>query len=171
MSPGICTRTTTFPAYINALPRSVDRLSSILFADDSTLHFSNQNIYCLYDSQTADLIPVKNWLLTNKLTLNERKTYFIIVSLLKVPDNIRIAIGNHSLGQKSSGKFLGVMMDNKLTFCEHVNMTVNKIVKVRGIIYILKDYFPSYIIKQLYLSLVSPHLNYCITAWWWGWYQ
>ena len=44
-------------------------------------------------------------------------------------------------------------------------MVVNKIAKVSGIIYRLKEFFPSYIIKQLYHSLVSPHLNYCITAW------
>ena len=153
-----------FLVYINDLPRSVRRLSSILFADDTTLHFSHKNIYSLCDSLTADLTHVKNWLLANKLTLNERKTYFIIFSLRKVPDNIRVVLGNHTLDQKSSGKFLGVLMDNKLTFSEHINMIVNKIAKVIAIIYRLKEFFPSYIIKQLYHSVVSPHFNYCITA-------
>ena len=141
------------------------RLNPILFADDTTLHFSHDNIYSLCNTLTTDLSHVKNWLLANKLTLNARKTYFMIFTLKHVPNDIRVAIGNHALDRQYKGKFLGLMLDDRLNFSDHIAMISNKIAKVTGIFYRIKDHFPDYIMKQLYYSLVAPHFTYCIIAW------
>ena len=154
-----------FLIYINDLPRSVNRLNSILFADDTTLHFSHKDVYSLCDVLTSELARVKDWLLANKLTLNAKKTYFIIFSLKNVPDDVRVSLGSHALDRQLKGKFLGVVLDDKLTFKDHIDMIAGKIAKLIGIIYRLQQYFPPLILKLIYNSLVVPHLSYCILAW------
>ena len=93
-----------FLIYINDLPRSVNRLNSILFADDTTLHFSHNNINSLCDTLTSDLTCVKDWLLANELTVNAKKTYFMIFSLKNVPNDIRVTLGSFHTKRRVSGK-------------------------------------------------------------------
>ena len=83
----------------------------------------------------------------------------------EVPNDLQIKIGHHKIERKSSGKFLGVILDEKLTFREHLTMITSKISKVVGLFYRLKQQFPQDIIHKLYYSLVYPYLNYCILAW------
>ena len=103
-----------FLIFINDLPLSVKNLKSILFADDTTMHFSHKNIHTLVSTITSDLVHVNNWLLSNQLTLNVRKTYYIIFSLKKVPPNLRLTIGDNEIERHQFGKFLGVILDEKL---------------------------------------------------------
>ena len=80
----------------------------------------NENINNLCNEISADLVMVKEWLIGNSLTLNVSKTYYTIFSLRKVPADIRITIGERALDKKSHGKFLGVFLDEELTFREHI---------------------------------------------------
>ena len=89
----------------------------------------------------------------------------MIFSLKNVPNDIQVMLRSHSLDRRPTGKFLGVMLDDKLAFKDHINMIVGKIAKLLGIIYRLKQYFPLIILKQIYNSLVLPHLSYCNLAW------
>ena len=154
-----------FLIFINDLPLSVNNLKSILFADDTTLYYSHNNINTLRNVLNTDLMHVKNWLHANQLTLNADKTYFIIFSLKKIPRDLRILIGSNVIKQESSGKFLGVVLDERLTFNNHVALTTKKVSKLIGMFHRLKHFFPSHILKQLYFSLIQPYLSYCITAW------
>lgn len=113
----------------------------------------------------TDLVHVKNWLQANQLTLNADKTCFIIFSLKKIPRDLRILIDNKIIEQVSSSKFLGVVLDEKLTFKNHVVFVTKKVSKLIGIFHRLKYFFPPHILKQLYFSLMQPHLSYCISVW------
>ena len=154
-----------FLIFINDLPLATKRIKSILFADDTTLFYSHENIQYLKDSLNADLTRVKDWLLANRLTLNLKKTYFILFSLKPIPDNIRIEIGSYAIDRKPSGKFLGVILDGDLSFKEHVSSICSKISKTVGLMYKVKHYFPNHVLKNLYFSLIYHYLTYCIQAW------
>ena len=78
---------------------------------------------------------------------------------------MQITIGQHTLERQKSGKFLGVILDEKLTFKEHLATITSKVSKIVGLFYNLKKQFPLDVIHKLYYSLVYPHLNYCILAW------
>ena len=115
-----------FLIYINDLPRSTKKLEAILFADDTTLFTSNTDINTLKNDISAELVSVREWLLCNCLTLNVNKTYYMIFSTRNVPGDLRITIGPQVLERHSSGKFLGVHLDDKLTFHEHINHVYQK---------------------------------------------
>ena len=83
----------------------------------------------------------------------------------KIPNDLRITIGAHVLDRQKTGKFLGVHLDDKLTFNEHIKHVYNKTSKLTGLFYKLKQFFPLYILKNLYYTLLYPYLTYCILAW------
>ena len=116
-----------FLIYINDLPQSTKNMKSILFADDTTLFTSHRDIHTLSKNMSDDLTMVKEWLIANCLTLNINKTYYMLFTTRSVPDDIRVMNGEQTLERRLSGKFLGVTLDDKLTFKEHINAVKTKL--------------------------------------------
>ena len=154
-----------FLIYINDLPFSTRNMKVILFADDTTLFATNEDLNILRTTMEDDMQLVSEWLIANCLTLNITKTYYIIFTTKDIPDNLQINVGQHILERQNSGKFLGVVLDDKLTFKEHLNTVIAKVSKLVGLLSNLKKIFPLDVIHRLYYSLIYPHLNYCLLAW------
>ena len=154
-----------FLIYINDLPNATNNLKSILFADDTTMFARNKNVNELCNIIGDDMLLLQDWLIANSLTLNANKSYYIIFSLKKIPNDLRITIGDHVLDRRTQGKFLGIVLDEKLRFSEHVDYLTNKISKLTGLMCKLKTFFPCEILKNIYQSLILPYYNYCILAW------
>ena len=79
-------------------------------------------------------------------------------------NDITLNLNNTTLHQVSALKFLGVTIDNKLSWHNHIGDVCNKISKNIGVLYKLKM-FPTNIKKILYYSLIYPYINYCNIAW------
>ena len=154
-----------FLIYINDLPNSLSSLNPVLFADDTTLYYSHSNAYSLSEIINNDLKKLKDWLDANLLTLNAKKSFYIIFSLREVPNDLHISISNISLEKKFEGKFLGITIDEKLTFKSHINSLTKIVSKWTGILCKLKNYIPTNILQNLYYSFIYPHLNYGVLAW------
>ena len=82
-----------------------------------------------------------------------------------VRHNCHLQINNSPLKEVKETKFLGIVLDNKLTFKSHINHVANKVAKITYIIYRIKSYVPCSVLKTLYYSLAYPHLTYNITIW------
>ena len=61
--------------------------------------------------------------------------------------------------------FLGLTLDCNLNFKSHLKTIGTKISRVIGLLHKLKYIFPSYLLRMIYNSLISPHINYCLLAW------
>ena len=112
-----------FLLYINDLSRVSDVLFLLLFADDSNLFLSGKCPERLIEQMDNEMKKIIDWLNINKLSLNLKKTHFIIFRKRRgnihidndlVVDNEKISMSNHT-------KFLGVMVDSHLTFESHIN--------------------------------------------------
>ena len=73
-------------------------------------------------------------------------------------------IGN-IIHQTNSIKFLGIHIDEKLNFKNHIEHISSKTSKNVGLIYRLSKFLPIHILKYLYHSLVMPHILYGIELW------
>ena len=62
-------------------------------------------------------------------------------------------------------KFLGVILDHKLTFKSHNDYISNKIAKCIGIISKARRALSTYSLRMLYMALVQPYLFYCVEIW------
>ena len=60
---------------------------------------------------------------------------------------------------------MGIVIDEKLNFKNHVGLISSKISRSIGILYRLNAFVPTEVLKMLYYSLVHPYLNYCIDSW------
>ena len=155
-----------FLLYINDLPKFSKVASTILFADDTTICFSSPDLSELTSLCNSELEKFYSWTKSNKLTLNVAKTNCMLVSNRANDANCpTILLNNSPLQFKSSVKFLGIVIDNKLNFSEHIKTIKNKLSKNVGILNRLKKFVPPETLRNLYFSLLYPYLNYCVIIW------
>ena len=85
---------------------------------------------------------------------------------LTVPSDLPPVIldGKQLLNVKSI-KFLGVILDNTVSWVEQINSIKNKISKSIGIISKARKSLNSNTLLTLYYSFIYPHLTYCIDSW------
>jgi len=97
--------------YINDLPNCSDFLSFKIFADDTNLFASTEDIKSLELQMYLELKKVKEWCDINKLSINFKNTnYMIVKSPKKKNMNVNINITNrdgscHSLERKGHIKY------------------------------------------------------------------
>ena len=72
---------------------------------------------------------------------------------------------NNALGQVDNIKFLGVYIDQHLTWKTHVNFFAAKISKSVGLLYKAECYLPSKSLLTLYYALIYPYVTYCNLIW------
>ena len=106
-----------FLIYINDFTQSSDFFSMRLFADDTSLTASAKNIDELLFEINKELPNIYDWLCANKLTLNLRKTkYLIFQPCQKVDYNLfPLSIARQCLEEVSKMKYLGIYIDSHLS--------------------------------------------------------
>ena len=122
---------------INDLPNVSEKLFAILFADDTSVFLEGKDLAEITNTLNAGLAKLTVWLSANKLTINTSKSHFMMFHCAKLKSlgtNIPVILSNTILEQVTFIKFLGVIIDNKLTFERHIVYTKNKICKGLGII-------------------------------------
>ena len=82
---------------------------------------------------------------------------------LRVENNVQISGIN--IDQVSKTKFLGVIIDSKLTWKDHINFIKTKISKGIGILYRARKFLNEQSLKTLYYSFIYPYFSYCIELW------
>ena len=145
----------------------LDVLQMIQYANDSILFSSKSVIDELSVVLNTSLNNFYIWLNANYLTINFDKPTFTIITLRKKPSNKNIIIKNVSFSYSDSFKFIGLILDSRLSFNVHINYVVSKVSKNRGS-FINLSYLPRSILHSLFFSSVYPYLYYCIEAK--GWY-
>ena len=154
-----------FILYINDFSNSSDVLSFILFADDSNLFLSHKNPLTLANKINSELENVTQWIRANKLSLNLQKTKYMLFSNSIDALPINVVFNETPLEQVSHIKFLGLTVDDKLSWKYHIDDICKTISRNLGIINRLKLYIPLSSLFTLYSSLILPYLNYGILAW------
>ena len=77
----------------------------------------------------------------------------------------KLFISGQLIEHVSTFNFLGLILDQHLTWNEHINKISNKISREIGVLNKLKNYLPLSIMKLIYNSLIQSHLNYCNLIW------
>ena len=156
-----------FLIYVNNLSNSVN-CTPRLFADDTCLIFEAFNPVSLQNLINSELNNVDTWCCSNKLTVNPSKSNIIFISpklLQNSNDNYNMTFADSFIATVPNSKYLGVIIDNKLCFYEHIKLLESKVSRSVGILTKLKSFIPQQTLLQLYHSLVHSHLTYGITIW------
>ena len=108
----------------------------------------------------------------NKLSINFAKTSFMIVKSarkrLNIPVDIRLPDKNGlflHLKQNQHIKYLGVLIDEKMNWQYHIASVCARIAQNTGIFYKLRHFLTPRQLRQIYHTLIYPHVSYAIVAW------
>lgn len=158
-----------FLLYINDLPNCLESSAPALFADDTNLSVSGTTTSEIEDKLEMDLNNVHCWLLANKLTLNVKKTEYMLIGsrqkLSKVNSDPILRIGSESINRVSLTKTLGVLVDENITWRNHIDHVAKKAAKGIGLLRRSKDLLDRNTLKTVYSALVLPHFDYCAIVW------
>ena len=106
-----------FLIYVNDLPKAVEPTAiPIMFADDTSLFIKSLNNSQLQSGLNTAISKINTWFQDNLIALNLNKTYFIqfINKNIDNPD-IQIKLRNNQIVPVKETKFLGLIIDNKLS--------------------------------------------------------
>ena len=81
------------------------------------------------------------------------------------PASFKVIINNHNISPEDNLKYLGVLLDNKLSWKPHVQKVKTQLSSACGILSKLKHYTTLPVSKVVYNSLIHPYLNYAILIW------
>ena len=155
-----------FLVYINDINNCSDILKLFLFADDTTALHSDTNLDRLISTMNSELHKLANWLKANKLSLNVTKTHYMLFGFKNIPlGHYPITLDGINLERVKFTKFLGITIDDKLSWSRHITNIGLKVSQGLGILYRLRQHIPLSILHILYQTLILPHLTYCAILW------
>ena len=120
-----------FLLYINNINKVSNIANLILFADDTNLFFSHNNLPFLIEQVNGELDKLTLWLSANKLSINLKKTNFMIFRprQKKFHINPKIVLNSFEIDMVDEVSFLGVILDANLTWKSHISHVSRKMSK------------------------------------------
>ena len=117
-------------------------------------------------SLNCELAKLTEWLNANKSSINVSKSHYMVFHRSRQKINKGdILLDTTILSQVTFTKYLGVILDDKLKWTQHISNIKNKISKGMGIILKARQVRKKKALLQLYHSFVTPYLIYCLEIW------
>ena len=170
-----------FLIYINDLVhsnlRTNDRCNDdfVLFADDTNIFVAGQNEEEVYLNAQNILNNLNGYMYSNQLHINLTKSVFIhfrphrnsterqTCARARVEKSLKLA--NHRLKRVTEVKFLGVIIDENISWEPQINHLKKKLISSIIVIKRIKQFIPKNEYLKIYNSLFKSHISYCISFW------
>ena len=152
-----CSGTSTFSSICKCLPKIINNTSTpIIFADDTSILFSHSNLIDLNKIIHIVFTTLNKWLRANQLSLNFNKTNYVhFTTERNTSDNLKIGFSSNFITSSSYTKFLGVTMNNTLSWSNHIDLIMRKLSKACYIIRSAKTYLSVSSLKVIYYAFFS----------------
>ena len=154
-----------FILYVNDMCKVSRLLKAVVFADDTNLLCCGDDLEQLLDTVGIEMKKLQSWFDTNKLTLNLSKTKYIIFGNRPTNTDKNLTINNIEIERVNEIKFLGVIIDNKLSWKPHIMYIKSKMSKSLAVLYKVKDFINQSSLYTLYCSFILPYIIYCVEVW------
>ena len=157
-----------FLLYINDMHHAIEFSTTYHFADDTNLFYSCKSFKSLRKNLNKDLALLYDWLCANRLSLNAGKTEFIVFRPPRLKarnDRLTLRLHHTKLFESSKIKYLGLILDNKLSWKYHIAELSKKLGRAVGMLYKIRQFCPTSVLRSLYFSLFNSHLAYGLVVW------
>ena len=146
-----------FLLYVNDLPNS-SVLEPIMFAEDKNLFFEHTDLRILFSMVNDELKKIYEWFNANKLSLIADKTKYSLFHKPSKADDLplllpKVLMNDKEVERVGSIKFLGVLLDEHLSWKEHIKYTENKIAKNIGLLSRAKSSLGEKSLLTLYIHI------------------
>ena len=164
---GFTLGTLLFLIYINDLNCAISYCLVHHFADDTNLLNYNNSVKRMNKQVNQDLKNLTNWLNANKICLNVSKTEVVLFKssrkLTDVP--LKLKLNGKRLYPTNSVKYLGINIDENLTWKQQISDIAIKLNKANGILSKLRHFIDRKTLKSIYHAIFEPHLYYSSLVW------
>ena len=125
-----------FLIYINDICHLSNLYDLVLVADDTNLFFSHNDIQILAHTINSEMLELSDWFKANKLSLIVKKSNYVIFKPRQRREefDLNIEINGHKMTRVKEVTFLGVILDENLSWKPHISHIACKISKSIGII-------------------------------------
>ena len=158
-----------FLLYVNDLHNS-SALDPIMFADHANHFYEHNNLKTLFSLVNQELQKINEWFQANKLPLNVEKTKYSLFYISSRRNDLplllpKLLIKNHKVERVKSINFLGVLLDENLSWKDYIKYIENKVTKNIRLLDRAKLFLGKTSLPALYYSYIHTYLNYPILSW------
>ena len=137
-------------------------LIQILVSSASSLSLLQTNL-------NHEVEKIQNWLLANKLSVHyvDKSKYMLINSNINksVDGDFELKMGGHVIERTKSYRYLGLLVDEKFSWENHVNEICWKLSQLAGIILKIRSLLSKEAMMLVYHSLIGSKLRYGLICW------
>lgn len=171
---------TLFTLYINDIIEVLGNNEStrtLCYADDTAIIFLSDTWEEVTARAEDGLARIARWLDRNLLTLNANKTKYVCFYKTKATEpptlslkihkcnNMRLDCDCATIGRVECIRYLGVLLDENISFKQHIIAVANRVRKIIHIMKLLRDGADRDILMLVYTALCQSIICYCITVW------
>ena len=137
------------------------------FADDTNLLLFDSSLKSLQKKVNIDLKLLNHWLNANKISLNAKKTEYILFRHKQklVDFNLKIKLNGKKLYSSSYIKYLGIFLDENLNWKKHISILSSKLRRANGALAKLRHFVPTKTLTSVYYAIFNSHLSYGSQIW------
>ena len=164
-----------FIIYMNDLPQYVSDVDITMFADDTSFAKAFKSVSGIQENLIPAFSKICRWLNFNKLSLNTFKTEFMIIgtpySINKLDQDpgstpyMLVGADGCRIRRVRLIKSLGLIVDDALTWSNHIEYISTKVKRGIGVIKKTSKYLNKSSLLMLYRTLVETHFRYCNIIW------
>ena len=162
---GSCLEPLLFLVFCNDLQLNLEYMSCIQFADDTTLFYADKSLDVIKCCVENDIKIIMDWFRANSLTLNVQKTKYLLFTPKKGKKSLHLEIGKCCIKPDVETKFLGVILDDKLSWNSQVKNILVKMKWNLGLLSSCHSLLSKHGLKNVYYAHIFSHMSYCISIW------
>ena len=151
--------------YANDLNNIINDIKVVTFADDIALCLNGDDFQCLVRAMNSGLSILSNWARFNLLPISYEKCHSIVVTNRQFEIRDPLSIDGNPIPIFRTTVYLGIHIDDRLTFLPHINYVTDRLAHLCGISWKIKYRLNVNAAKTYFYSFVYSLLNYGIAAW------
>jgi len=153
-----------FSLYFDGIKDVLD-IDYLLFADDLVLFTDSQDLSLVIQLLTNNLCKLNNWCLNYGMHINYNKTKWMLFHRTNVELTTTITVDNNYIERVTEFKYLGLWLDEKLSFIKHYEHVKSKIAAAIGGLNKLIRFLTPPLFKCLIKSMIYSIKDYALPIW------
>ena len=163
---GSCLGPLLFNLFLNDIFTFVETCELYNYADDNTLSICNHDKNIVLEMLLNDANVMTKWFRDNLMKVNPDKFQFMFMQPSKYSQQLNeLKIENNIIEISENVKLLGVTIDNRLNFNDHVKMLCVKANRQLKVMYRFKNLLGTKEKMTLFKAFIVSIFNFCPTAW------
>ena len=154
-----------FLIFINDIVQCVNDAFCNLFADDNIVYTFEEKLQKLNDKLQANADNANVWYKQNRLGVNATKTLMMLIRSKSNGEKLDISIDGVSIEQVKLAKYLGLLVDENLTWSAHVSQLSRSVAYKISSLNRLGKNMDTPLLNELYKSTILPCLDYACSVW------